>query len=65
MLAAVHGGTPLTRILLCEHARLRLGLPALLIDPGLSRDEAVTLLLSGRADLVGVPAAAAGEWERG
>ena len=65
VLAAVHGGTPLTRILLCEHARLRLGLPALLVDPGLSPDEAVTLLLSGRADLVGVPAAAAGEWERG
>jgi 2-polyprenyl-6-methoxyphenol hydroxylase-like FAD-dependent oxidoreductase len=65
VLAAVYGGTPLTRTLLCEHARLRLGLPALLIDPGLGRDEAVTTLLSGRADLVGVPAAAASEWERG
>lgn len=65
VLAAVHGGTPLTRTLLCEHARLRLGLPALLIDPGLGRDEAVTALLSGRADLVGVPAATACEWERG
>jgi hypothetical protein len=40
-------------------------LPALLIDPGLSRDEAVTMLLSGRADLIGVPAVTAGEWERG
>jgi anthraniloyl-CoA monooxygenase len=65
VLAAVHGGTPLTRTLLCERARLRLGLPALLIDPGLGRDEAVTALLSGRADLVGVPGATAREWERG
>lgn len=65
VLAAVSGGTPLTRTLLSEHARLRLGLPALLIDPGLSRDQAVTAVLAGRADLVGVPAATAGEWERG
>jgi 2-polyprenyl-6-methoxyphenol hydroxylase-like FAD-dependent oxidoreductase len=64
VLAAVHGGTPLTRILLCEQARLRLGLPALLIDAGLGRDEAVTALLSGRADLIGVTAATAA-WERG
>jgi anthraniloyl-CoA monooxygenase len=60
VLAAVHGGTPLTRVLLCEEARLRLGLPALLIDPGIDRDQAVTLVLSGRADLVGVPALS--EW---
>ena len=62
-LAAVSGGAPLTRVLLCEHARLRLGLPALLIDPQLGRDEAVTTLLSGRADLVGVQAETAREWE--
>jgi 2-polyprenyl-6-methoxyphenol hydroxylase-like FAD-dependent oxidoreductase len=62
VLAAVHGGTPLTRVLLCEEARLRLGLPALLVDPGLDQDQAVTMVLSGRADLVGVPAAAAREW---
>jgi len=62
VLAAVHGGTPLTRVLLCEEARLRLGLPALLVDPGLDREQAVTLVLSGRADLVGVPAEAAREW---
>jgi 2-polyprenyl-6-methoxyphenol hydroxylase-like FAD-dependent oxidoreductase len=64
VLAAVYGGTPLTRTLLSEHARLRLNLPALAIDPGLSRDQAVTSVLSGRADLVGVPAATASEWER-
>ena len=62
VLAAVHGGTPLTRVLLCEHARLRVGLPALLIDPGLDRDTAVTTVLSGRADLVGVPAGVAAAW---
>jgi 2-polyprenyl-6-methoxyphenol hydroxylase-like FAD-dependent oxidoreductase len=62
VLAAVHGGTPLTRVLLSEQARLRLDLPVLLIDPGLDRDQAVTLVLSGRTDLVGVPAATAREW---
>lgn len=65
VLAAVYGGTPLTRTLLCEHVRQRLGLPALLVDPGLGRDQAVTAVLSGRADLVGVPAATAVAWERG
>jgi salicyloyl-CoA 5-hydroxylase len=65
VLAAVYGGTPLTRTLLCEYARLRLGLPALLIDPDLGKDQAVTAVLSGRADLVGVSAATAMEWERG
>jgi salicyloyl-CoA 5-hydroxylase len=59
VLVAVYGGTPLTRTLLCEEARLRHGVPALLIDPGLNRDQAVTMILSGRADLVGVPAAVA------
>lgn len=58
VLVAVHHGTPLTRVLLCEHARLRLGLPSLLVDPGLDADRAVTTVLSGRADLVGVPAGA-------
>lgn len=62
VLVAVHGGTPLTRVLLCEHARLRLGLPSLLVDPGLDVDRAVTTVLSGRADLVGVPAGAPQEW---
>ena len=53
---AVHGGTPLTRTLTCEQARLRTGVPALLVDDGLDADLAVTTVLSGRADLVGAPA---------
>lgn len=64
VLAAVHGGTPLTRVLLCEQARLRLGLPALLVDPGLDKDQAATLVLSGRADLVGVTQEAARAFTR-
>ncbi len=52
-LVAVHGGTALTRTLLTEQARLRHGLPALLVDDSLDRDAAVTAVLSGRADLVG------------
>lgn len=63
VLVAVHGGTPLTRTLLCEHARLTLGLPALLIDPGIDPDRAVTAVLSGRADLIGLPPEAAAGWE--
>ncbi|MYU25094.1 FAD-dependent monooxygenase [Streptomyces sp. SID8352] len=55
-LVAVHGGTPLTRVLVCEQARMAEGLPALLIDPGANRDLALTAVLSGRADLVAVPA---------
>ncbi|KFG72874.1 FAD-dependent monooxygenase [Streptomyces mutabilis] len=54
VLAAVHGGTSLTRTLVCEQARLHDGLPALLIDPEADRDRALTTVLSGRADLVGV-----------
>jgi len=53
-LVAVHGGTPLNRTLLCEQARLRHGVPALLVDEELDRDRAVTAVLSGRADLVGL-----------
>jgi salicyloyl-CoA 5-hydroxylase len=60
VLVAVHGGTPLTRTRLCEQARLHDGLPALLVDPDghddSARDRALTTVLSGRADLVGVPA---------
>ena len=61
VLVAVHGGTALTRMLVCEQTRLQEGLPALLIDPDAAddaptRDRALTAVLSGRADLVGVPA---------
>ena len=56
VLAAVHGGSALTRTLLCEQARLCDGLPALLIEPEAGRDLALTAVLSGRADLVGVTA---------
>ncbi|MEQ3553832.1 FAD-dependent monooxygenase [Pseudonocardia nematodicida] len=58
----VHGGTALTRTLVCEQARLGAGLPALLVDPDAvagdeaTRDRALTTVLSGRSDLVGVPA---------
>ncbi|SFN29902.1 anthraniloyl-CoA monooxygenase [Pseudonocardia ammonioxydans] len=51
---AVHGGTPLTRTLVTEQARLAEGLPTLLVDPDLDRDKALTAVLSGRTDLVGV-----------
>ncbi|MGH3171920.1 MAG: hypothetical protein ACRDN0_39440, partial [Trebonia sp.] len=61
VLVAVGGGTSLTRTLTCEQARMRNGLPALLIDPdaagdGPGRDLALTTVLSGRADLVGTTA---------
>ena len=52
-LVAVHGGTPITRTLLTEQARLRHRLPALLVDDDLDRDRAITAVLSGRTDLVG------------
>jgi anthraniloyl-CoA monooxygenase len=60
---AVYGGTALTRSLLCERARLGHGLAALLIDQDLDRDQAVTAVLSGRADLVGVPAGVLRGWQ--
>jgi anthraniloyl-CoA monooxygenase len=53
VLAAIHRGSQLTRTLLCEQARLQEGLPALLIEPEVERDQALTAVLSGRADLVG------------
>jgi anthraniloyl-CoA monooxygenase len=53
VLVAVHGGTPLTRTLVCERARMVEKIPALLVDPGFDRDQALTTVLSGRADLVG------------
>jgi len=56
-LVAVGGGTTLTRRLLCEVARLERGTISLLVedvDPDRADDVAVTAVLSGRADLVGV-----------
>src|SRR5690606_8225029 len=52
-LVAVHGGSSLTRTLLCERVRMVHGLPALLIEPTFDTDRATTAVLSGRADLVG------------
>jgi 2-polyprenyl-6-methoxyphenol hydroxylase-like FAD-dependent oxidoreductase len=51
-LVAVHSGTPLTRVLLAEQTRLVHGVPVMIVEPA-DRDRAVTLVLSGRADLVG------------
>jgi anthraniloyl-CoA monooxygenase len=56
-LVAVGGGTGLTRRLLAETARLGHGALTMLVEdegPGLA-DTATTAVLSGRADLVGVP----------
>jgi anthraniloyl-CoA monooxygenase len=52
---AVYGGTPFTRTLLAEQARLVARTPVLLVDPDADRDAAVTAVLSGRADLVSLP----------
>jgi len=54
---AVHGGTALTRTLLCEQARMKYSVPALLVEDEPDADLAVTAVLSGRADLVGAPMA--------
>jgi len=59
---AVSGGTPVTRVLLCEEARMVRGVPALLVDDGLRPAEAATMVLSGRADLVGASEAVAASW---
>jgi anthraniloyl-CoA monooxygenase len=60
---SVHGGTAHSRALLTERARLRHGLPALLVDDTLDRDRAVTAVLSGRTDLVGATADVVAAWE--
>jgi anthraniloyl-CoA monooxygenase len=64
-IVAVSGGTPVTRVLLCEDARLMRKTPALLIDDTLSADEAATIVLSGRADLVGAASPVAETWSEG
>jgi anthraniloyl-CoA monooxygenase len=61
-LVAVSGGSPVTRVLLCEEARLVRGIPALLIDDRLRPAQAATLILSGRADLVGASGSVAESW---
>lgn len=53
VLVAIHGGTGLTRTLISEQARMHERMPALVIEPEPDRDRALTLVLSGRADLVG------------
>jgi anthraniloyl-CoA monooxygenase len=63
VLVAVHGGTAYTRTLLAEQARLQYGLPALLVDDEMDRDNAITAVLSGRADLVGGRAATVSSWK--
>jgi anthraniloyl-CoA monooxygenase len=56
VLVAVHSGTALTRVLVCEQTRMQERLQALLVDPDhADPDRALTTVLSGRADLVGVP----------
>jgi len=59
---AVSGGSPVNRVLLCEEARLVRGVPALLVDDGLRPAEAATMVLSGRADLVGASEPVAESW---
>ena len=56
-LVAIHGGTSLTRTLLAEECRLTRGIPAVVVEDGFDRDQALRLVLSGRADAVAVPAA--------
>jgi len=56
-LVAVRDGTPLTRRLVCEAARLGRGAVTMLVEEGApSEDVARTAVLSGRADLIGVRA---------
>ena len=52
-LVAVHSGTAFTRVRLAEEARLGHGVPALIVEDAPDDDRAATLLMSGRADLVG------------
>ncbi|WP_017615641.1 FAD-dependent monooxygenase [Nocardiopsis salina] len=49
----IHSGSPLTRRLLCEEARMARGLTAILVEDA-DRDAAETAVLTGRADAVAV-----------
>jgi anthraniloyl-CoA monooxygenase len=59
---AVSGGSAVTRVLLCEEARMVRGTPALLVDDALRPAQAATIVLSGRADLVGASETVAEAW---
>ena len=59
---AVSGGSPVTRVLLCEEARMVRATPAVLVDDSLRAAQAATLVMSGRADLVGASEAVAESW---
>jgi len=59
---AVIDGSPVTRVLLCEEARMVRGTPALLVDDSLRAAQAATLVLSGRVDLVGASESVAESW---
>jgi 2-polyprenyl-6-methoxyphenol hydroxylase-like FAD-dependent oxidoreductase len=60
----VHGGSRLTRIRLAEQARLVEGVATILVEDQLTADDAETLLLSGRADLVATGVDALASWVR-
>lgn len=53
---AVHGGSAFTRVLVAEELRLLHRMTTMLVEPGADQDRATTLVLSGRADLVGLSA---------
>jgi anthraniloyl-CoA monooxygenase len=61
-LVAVGGGSAVTRVLLCEEARMVRDTPALLVDDSLRPAQAATVVLSGRADLVGASDPVAESW---
>ncbi len=54
-LLAIRGGTLLQRTMLSEEARLAGAIPTMIINEVFDRDAALTSLLSGRCDFVGVP----------
>jgi len=51
-LVAIHGGSRLVRTLISEECRMAAGVPTLLVEADAAADDAETLVLSGRADLV-------------
>lgn len=61
-LVAVRGGQLLARTLLAEEARLVHRIPTLVVDDDLTAEQAETLVLSGRADLVGGSPEAVARW---